>query len=188
MVQHFIDLYPTGRITYTQTSFLELTTAVEVHRVEFIGKVAMGLKRGSWGPLRYYQHHPALSFFNDSLQLVTLEPRRGIPAAFYSEYAQCLTQASADWRRYVPSWGGVSYVGQEQVAALLPRGRRASVYLPDYLAQEVVALCQRYQVAATSQEAERVYPRGLTVAPPVSLLLIGTNYVIARDFYISTLR
>ncbi|SMB79794.1 hypothetical protein SAMN00120144_4224 [Hymenobacter roseosalivarius DSM 11622] len=59
MMEQFVALYPTGQIRYSQTTFLELTTAVEVHRIDFHGKVEARLKRGTGGALAHYTEHPA---------------------------------------------------------------------------------------------------------------------------------
>ena len=64
MISQFVELYNYGRIRYTQTSFLELETATEVHRIELVGKFSFGLKRGTGGHLAYYTEHPLLWGFN----------------------------------------------------------------------------------------------------------------------------
>jgi len=40
MMAQFVRLYGSGIIRYTQTSFLELVTAVEVHRIDFVGLIS----------------------------------------------------------------------------------------------------------------------------------------------------
>lgn len=60
MIADFANLYPRGRLTYQQTSFLEVTTEVEVHRIDFIGKVTARLRRGTYGEITYATQHTAL--------------------------------------------------------------------------------------------------------------------------------
>ncbi|GAB2777746.1 hypothetical protein [Hymenobacter latericoloratus] len=47
MMSQFAQLYPYGLIRYTQSTFLELVTDTEVHRIDFIGKLSSHLQRGT---------------------------------------------------------------------------------------------------------------------------------------------
>jgi hypothetical protein len=94
----------------------------------------------------------------------------------------------------IPKGGGSSPlagVGLMRRASKMLRYRRSHIRLsliyPDFIAQQLVALCQHYQLYVTYVVREHWHPQPLKAKPPFALLSIGQSYVIARDFYVSTL-
>lgn len=186
MIGHFVNRYPSGRLTYQQTSFLEVTTEVEVHRIDFIGKVAARLKRGTYGELAYATQHPALLHYNEPLSFLTVRSTTSLPAEFLVAYEQCIAHATAGWQQFAPPWSGV------HPAALALRLAQATTYhwlngtFPDFIAQQLVALSQYYQLAVTYRPIQHWPTKPGKAVPPFALLRIGPSYVIAHDFYVST--
>jgi hypothetical protein len=186
MIAQFIARYPRGRLTYQQTSFLEVTTAVEVHRIDFIGKLTARLKRGTYGELAYATQHPALRHYNESLSYLTVQAATRLPAEFLVAYEQCIAAATAGWRHLVPIWSGThpTYRVARLRNATIPTWLSGT--FPDFIAQQLVALSHHYQLAVTCRPHQHWPTHPGKVAPPFALLSIGPSYVIARDFYVST--
>jgi hypothetical protein len=186
MIGHFVTRYPSGRLTYQQTSFLEVTTEVEVHRIDFIGKVTARLKRGTYGELAYATQHPALLHYNAPMSFLTVHSTTSLPAEFLVAYEQCIVHATAGWRQFAPPWSGV------HPAALARRLSHATTYhwlngtFPDVIAQQLVALSQHYELAVTCRPLQHWPAQPGKAVPPFALLCIGPSYVIAHDFYVST--
>ena len=186
MIKQFISLYPKGRITYQQTDFLELTTDVEIHRIKFIGKAQARIKRGTYGELTYFTEHPALLHYNYPQSLITVRVKDGLSPAFLEDYARCLHKWRNGWHHFA-SWTGLSIDSQTRLANSLPNHYYQSLYLPYFIAEDVIAICQQHGVEVT-RTAPVTQPKPLAFPAPFGMLCIGSSYVIARDFYISTLR
>ncbi|UOG73454.1 hypothetical protein MTX78_15115 [Hymenobacter tibetensis] len=193
MMEQFSALYPTGTIRYSQTTYLELATAVEVHRIDFHHKVAAILKRGTGGQVGYYCDHPALVYYNASLAALTVRASLGLPSGFLAAFYHRFATLTADWNAFLPVWSGIER-NQQWLEERLRNGHRHTLYLPLWVANELQALCWVYGVEASYLKREELlqsryyFPKPLQSPPPFNLLLIGQNYVIARDFYVSTLR
>jgi hypothetical protein len=189
MMEQFSALYPTGTVRYSQTSYLELTTAVEVHRIDFLQKVAAALKRGTGGTVAYYTDHPALLYYNGPITALTFPKNTGAPAAFLEAYEECLRRRTLGWRAFLPTWSGIGYE-----RGWLQQGYHYTIYLPDWLAEEIAALSAVHGVETNSLSRQELLhshcfvPNPLQLPPPFKALFIGQNYVIARDFRVSTLR
>lgn len=186
MIEQFILLYPEGRITYQQTDFLELTTEVEVHRIKFIGKAEARIKRGTYGKTAYFTEHPALLHYNYPQALITIGVTNGLPPAFLADYNRCLSKWRNGWHHFA-SWAGLSIDAQNRLANVRPAHYYHQLYLPYFIAEEIIAICQQHGVEVI-RTAPVTQPKPLAFPAPFGMLCIGTSYVIARDFYISTLR
>lgn len=193
MIEQFSALYPTGIIRYSQTTYLELTTTVEVHRIDFHQKVAATLKRGTGGQVGYYCEHPALTYYNGSLAALTIRAFQGVPARFLEAFYHRFAALTGEWQAFLPLWCGIQR-NQHWLGERLRNGQQHTLYLPLWVANELQALCWLYGVEASYMEREELlqsryyFPRPLRTPLPLKLLLIGQNYVIAHDFYVSTLR
>jgi hypothetical protein len=186
MIAQFIARYLSGRLTYQQTSFLEVTTAVEVHRIDFIGKLTARLKRGTYGELAYATQHPALRHYNEPLSYLTVQAAHKLPAEFLVAYEQCIAAATAGWRHLVPIWSGAHPTYQVARFRNATTPTWLSGTFPDFIAQQLVALSHHYQLAVTCRPHQYWPTQPGKVAPPFALVSIGPSYVIARDFYVST--
>lgn len=109
-----------------------------------------------------------------------------LPAEFLVAYEQCIAHATAGWRQFAPSWSGV------HPATLALRLSHAATYnwlngtFPDFIAQQLVALSQHYQLAVTCMPQQHWPTQPGKAGAPFALLRIGPSYVIAHDFYVST--
>lgn len=193
MMEQFAALYPSGTVRYSQTSSLELTTTVEVHRIDFRHRVAAHLKRGTGGEVTFCTDHPALLYYNGPITALTFSISAGASAAFLAAYEQCLTACTTGWRAFLPTWSGIG----KQLPWLnewLRRGNAYTIYAPEWVADEIVAVCKVYGAETRGlKRGELLHSRyfvlkPLRVEPPFNALFIGQNYIIARDFYVSTLR
>ncbi|MBT9395224.1 hypothetical protein KLP40_18795 [Hymenobacter sp. NST-14] len=187
MISQFVEQYLTGRIRYTQTSFLELETATEVHRIEMVGKFSFGLKRGTGGPLAYYTEHPLLQGFNAPHTCLYMNARP-IAAADAAELLVALEQElnglAGEWQNRVKgSW----HPWWRRIMARNIMGGQGVLLetVPVFAAEAAARVCARHGVATY------LFPRiSHQLAPrpePYALLLAGPNYVVAQDFVVSTL-
>jgi hypothetical protein len=186
MIADFANLYPRGRLTYQQTSFLEVTTEVEVHRIDFIGKVTARLRRGTYGEITYATQHPALLHYNEPLTFLTVRSAMRLPEEFLVAYEQCITHATAGWQQFAPIWSGVH---PTQLAARLAHATHyhwLNGTFPNFIAQQLITLSQHYQLAVTWLPQQHWPTQPGKVAPPFAFFSIGPSYVIAHDFYVST--
>jgi hypothetical protein len=186
MIEQFVSLYPRGRITYQQTDFLELTTDVEVHRIKFVRKAEARIKRGTYGEVAYFTKHPALLHYNYPQAGITIDVKNGLPPAFLEDYDRCLNRWRNGWRRFV-SWAGLSLSSQARLVSSSPYYPYQSLYLPYFIAEEVIALCEQHKIEV-NRTAPVSQPKPLIFPSPFRMLCSGSSYVIANDFYISTLR
>lgn len=187
MIEQFVSLYPRGRITYQQTDFLELTTDVEVHRIKFIGKANARIKRGTYGELTYFIEHPALLNYNHPLVSITIRVKEGVSPALLEDYERCLNKWRGGWRHFA-SWTGLSFDSQERLANILPRYYYECLCFPWFIAEEIILLCQQHSIEVTRTGPRISLPKPLPTPSPFGILCIGASYVIANNFYVSTLR
>ncbi|UOQ66929.1 hypothetical protein [Hymenobacter volaticus] len=109
MMAQFAQLYPVGLIRYTQSTFLELVTDTEVHRIDFRGKLSCRLQRGTYGPVSFhYDHHPSLTGVHGPLASLmaraTPYPFIGAPILLAAIRQELQAQAGS-WHNFVKgSW------------------------------------------------------------------------------------
>jgi len=104
--------------------------------------------------------------------------------ALLAELHQMLNELAGEWRHLVrgdwhPWWRRI-------VAHTLVRGQGQLLdTVPVFAAEAGARVCARYGLTTyySPQINEQLAPRPV----PYALLLLGQNYVIAQDFYVSTL-
>lgn len=192
MMTQFAQLYPSGLIRYTQTTYLELVTDTEVHRIDIVGKLSARLQRGTHGPVSFHHDHPLLNGVNGPLTYLmaraTSHYVTDAPALLAAIRQELRKQAGA-WYSLVPAtW----VMWWHRLAAHNVRpdlSRTGGIILesvPVPVAQAVAAICAEHGVETYWQTAGEPYVSP-AAAPSYQLLLIGRSYVIARTFFVSTL-
>jgi hypothetical protein len=188
----FAQLYPFGLIRYTQSTFLELVTNTEVHRIDFRSKLSFRLQRGTYGPISFHQEHPLLKGVNAPLTSLmaraTLYPLLDAPVLL-DAIRQELREQAGDWAEFVS--GSWTMWWQRLVAHnIAPNLTRAGGTIldsvPVHVAESVAAICTRHGVdtyCLSPQHRWANHPE----APLYKLLLIGRSYIIAREFSVCTL-
>ncbi|KAA9332028.1 hypothetical protein F0P96_11080 [Hymenobacter busanensis] len=192
MMTKFTQLYPSGLIRYTQSTFLELVTDTEVHRIDFRGKLSSRLRRGTRGPVSFHHDHPLLKGVHGPLASLmaraTPYPLLSAPALLADIRQELQTQAG-EWYSFVSgSWTmwWQRLVAHNVQPSLTRTGGIILDSVPVEVAQSVADIC------ATHGVETYYYPpqdRWSTHAgnPMYHLLLIGRDYIIAREFFVSTL-
>ncbi|MCB2377123.1 hypothetical protein LGH70_05990 [Hymenobacter sp. BT635] len=190
MMAQFTQLYPFGQIRYSQSTFLELTTDTEVHRVDFRGKLSGRLQRSGRAAVSFHHEHPLLwGVQGPAATLLARATRRNLenPTALLAAIRQELRTQASEWYDFpAASW---TMWWQRLVAhnIRLDLTRTGGIILsgvPIPVAQAVAAICAQYGVETYGHEPRA---QGLTPEGPYRLLLIGRSYVIAREFFVSTL-
>lgn len=189
----FAQLYPSGLIRYTQSTFLELVTDTEVHRIDFRGKISAHLQRGSRGPVSFHHEHPLLSGVqgSHSSTLMARATRHYLAdaPALLAAIREAIRIQAGEWYEFAPHtwamWWQHLYA-HNIVPNLTRTGGIILSTVPVVVAQEVADICARHGVETYFQ----LVPEQWSVSPtnrPYQLLLIGRNYVIAQEFFVSTL-
>lgn len=193
MMSQFAQLYPSGLIRYTQSTFLELVTDAEVHRIDFRGRISAYLRRGCRGPVSFHYEHPLLGGLQGG-SVTTLMARATrqylteAPALLTAIREEIRFQAG-EWYNFAPHtwalWWQHLYA-HNIVPNLTRTGGLILGPVPLAVAQAVADICARYGVETYIQTDSEQW----SAAPantPYKLLLIGRNYVIAQEFFVSTL-
>ena len=191
-MSQFTQLYPTGLIRYTQSTYLELVTDTEVHRVDFVGKLSGHLQRGTGGAVSFHHNHPLLSGSQGALfTLMARATTRYLDEAALLRAAlqEEIRRQAGDWYDFAPATWTMWWhrLAEHNLVANLTRtGGLLLSSVPLAVAQAAAAVCARYGVETYLLPP----PQGRPTSPPRpqhQLLLIGRNYVIARRFFVSTL-
>lgn len=188
----FAQLYPYGLIRYTQSSFLELVTDTEVHRIDFLGKLIWRLQRGSYGPISFHYDHPLLSALHVPLTTLMARATSNIlhqaPALLHSIRQELYTHQDKwydfETNAWTRCWQHLSY---NNIRPDLTRtGGIILNKVPIPIARAIATICSSYGV-----DIYYLPPPELVSPPPAvspfKLLLIGQDYAIAREFIVSTL-
>lgn len=189
MLAQFAQLYPHGLIRYTQSTFLELVTDTEVHRIDFEGKISCRLRRGTRGPISFPASHPLLDGLY--VPLTTLMARA---TTHYLPNATALLAAiEVELTRHPITWYDFRRCGwtnnPRHLAAwnILPNLTRTGGIIldgvPSSVAHAVAGICTNYGVETYS--LNRHTPTATDAL--FDLLLVGDNFVVAREFTVSTL-
>lgn len=192
MMSQFAQLYPYGLIRYTQSTFFELVTVTEVHRIDFVGKLSARLQRGTYGPVSFHHDHPLLNGVHGPLTSLmaraTPYPLLSAPALLAAIRQELQAQAG-EWYRFAPATWAMWWhrLAAHNVRPDLPRtGGIILESVPVPVAEAVAAICAEHGVETYWRPA---WDRFVSppAAPPYQLLLIGRSYLIARRFFVSTL-
>jgi hypothetical protein len=193
MMTQFARLYPSGLIRYSQSTFLELVTDTEVHRIDFQGKISYQLRRGTRGAVSFHHEHPLLSGVQGPSATLMARATRHYLAdapALRAAIRQEVRRQAGEWYDFAPhSWA----MWWQRLAAHNIRPdltRTGGIILngaPIAAAQALADTCTRYGVETYFLPPPESWPM-LPTTGPYQLLLIGRNYVMARAFSVSTLR
>jgi hypothetical protein len=180
LLPDFLAHYPSATVTFTQTTYVELATAGGMYHLDLIDKAEFRLRKGTGGALAHYTTHPLLSNHNELLLTLYINSKPADPKALLEAIEQRigqLTQGWREWHTYLLQWE-VTCTNVRKGLGLLLRSAPVS------LAREVIAVCEQHGVAT------RYFEPTLDLPPlerPFSVLFIGANYVVARDFRICPL-
>ncbi|QNE41987.1 hypothetical protein F1C16_20390 (plasmid) [Hymenobacter sp. NBH84] len=186
MLTQFAQWYPAGRIRYIQSTFLELVTDTEVHRIDFRGKLTCRLQRGTYGPVSFPPQHPLLEALHVPLTML-------LARATFRDVADAPTLRRAirhelqqhpakwyDFYRHTWTWCEQQLADYNVLPNLTRTGGIILQSVPLPVAQAIARICARYEVETYS------IPQHPSTSP-FQLLLIGRDYIIAEEFFISTL-
>uniref|UniRef100_UPI0005F236F5 hypothetical protein n=1 Tax=Hymenobacter sp. AT01-02 TaxID=1571877 RepID=UPI0005F236F5 len=128
------------------------------------------------------------AFYNSPLATLTVQAPKSLPVGFIEAFYERFATLAVEWQAFIPLWSGVKR-NRQWLGARLGKGFSHTLYLPTEVANELQALCWLYEVEASCMLQSWQYcPKPLKIPPPFKALFIGPNYVIARDFSVSTLR
>ncbi|RTQ46339.1 hypothetical protein EJV47_22715 [Hymenobacter gummosus] len=192
MMTQFAQLYPSGLIRYTQSTYLELVTDTEVHRIDFRGKISAYLRRGSRGRVSFHHEHPLLSGVQGpaATLMARATPRYLTDApALLTAIRQEIRAQAGEWYDFAPpTWA--MWWWRLQACNLVPDLTRTGGIIlnsaPVGAVRAIADICARHGVE-TYFKPPAAHSSSIPGTDPYQLLLIGRNYLIAQKFFVSTL-
>ncbi|MGY3089848.1 hypothetical protein ACVWYF_002896 [Hymenobacter sp. UYAg731] len=170
----------TVTVMVAQTTFAVLTMPEAQFRVDFIDKAEAYLKPGMRGKFISCSEHPLLLSYNSSLVTLYINSRPQDPEKLLGEIQRRIEGVFQGWRDWRCILNGGKHHGENVLRQNLLDG--SGMFLPDApatVARAVIEACREYGAATYFQgDMENTSP----INPLRHLLLIGTGYVIARDF------
>ena len=145
-------------------------------RFDFIRKKEFHLKKGNIGQFSYFENHPLLIDYNENIVETFINSKPEHIDVFISDFKKSIEAITEGWR----SW--TSYVENkdsnltiETFLSNVNNGTGKILEAPFTINQKVVAVCDLHNVSTVTfgKELER---------NNFSLIFIGDNYVIAKDF------
>jgi hypothetical protein len=172
---------PSAAITFLQATYVELATSGGMYRVDFIAKAEFRLRKGTEGPLAHFVAHPLLYDHNEPKLTLRLGSKPTDPEALIEALEQCVTQWTHGWR----TWRSYTFQQRAVPRSSIRKGQGTLLQsVPLSLAREVLTICHQQGVALHYFEPEKDLP---PVERSFSVLFIGNNYVVARDFRVQPL-
>ncbi|MCA8831509.1 hypothetical protein [Hymenobacter pini] len=160
-------------VMVAQTTFAVLTLPGKSFRVDFLDKAEAYLKPGARGKFSYYSEHPLLLQYNSSMVSVYINSRPTDPKALFETIQARIELLLQGWHAWQPVLSGdVSQFKRN----LLDGSGILLQNAPAEMAKIVIDACAEHNVLTWATDA--INRR----SPPSKLLLIGTHFVIARDF------
>ena len=167
-------------VMVAQTTFAVLTTPGAHFRVEYVDKAEASLKPGMRSEFSSCSEHPLLLSYNSSLVTVYINSRPQDPEKLFVDIQTRIEALFQGWRDWRCVLNGGKRHGENVLRKNLLDG--SGMLLPDapaVVAKAVIDVCSEHG-AATYFHGD--IENTLLVNTPLHLLLIGTGYVIARDF------
>ncbi|SFQ79395.1 hypothetical protein [Hymenobacter arizonensis] len=176
-------------IIQAQTTYVRVAVAPTnaPFRLDFRAKKEARLKPGAHGAITHHTTHPLLLDHNEPAVQLFLTSRPHDPQALGAAIVHCVDAFSQGWRdvpHYLCRWHRFQAVARVQQT--LQEGSGVLLYhAPASLAKAVIGVCQQHGVA-TKHFGD---PDGVLARPdpPSSVVLIGSNYVIAEHFLVRAL-
>ena len=160
-------------VMVAQTTFAVLTMPGQHYRVDYLEKAEARLKPGMRGEFISYSEHPLLLKYNSPQVSVYINSKPQDPQKLHDEIQKRIEAQLQGWREF----SSIIYPHSFQKNLLDGSGILLQA-APAPIADAVIKACTGQNVLTWTPPSFG----GLQDKPPYYLLLIGTGYVIARDF------
>lgn len=180
MLESLIPNNQVVTVMVAQTTFAVLAMPGAQFRVDFLDKAEAHLKPGMRGKFISCSEHPLLLSFNSRSVTVYINSRPQDPENLFADIHRSIEEIFQGWRDWRSILNGGKRHGESVLRQNLLDG--SGMLLPDAPATVAKAV-----IEACSKQGATTYFHGdidntSPVKLPLHLLLIGTGYVIARDF------
>ena len=166
----------TVQVDNYQATFLTLKIDEQLFRFDFIGKKEFSLKKGVVGQFYYFEKHPLLIDYNETIVTTYINSKPDHFDRFIDELKNAIEEITEGWRRWT------NYLTDKNINFTFDKflgnvkdGSGKLSEAPFTVNQKIVAVCDKHGVLTKSFES---------VLKPnnYKLILVGDNYVIAKDF------
>lgn len=188
MLSELIELRQRATILFAQTTYLHLSVGTDTFRVDFERRVEARLKPGKHGSLVLHAQHPLLLRYNEASATLYISSKPTNPQALQDDVHQAIVAILQGWRDWCSSLFGFGGNKDARVALLAQNLAQGSGILldqaPASIVRAVVAVCVQHGVMTNvfgSIESDS------TASPLFQVLLVGSCYVIAKDFRLTAL-
>lgn len=166
----------TVQVDNYQATFLTLKIDEQLFRFDFIGKKEFRLKKGDAGQFYYFEKHPLLIDYNEIIVTTYINSKPDHLERFMDDLKNAIEEITKGWRRWTNylTDKNINFTF-DQFLGNVKDGSGKLSEAPFTVNQEIIAVCNSHGVLTKSFES---------VLKPnnYKLILVGDNYVIAKDF------
>ncbi len=166
----------TAQVYNYQTTFLTLKFDTQLFRFDFIDKKEFKLKKGTIGQFRYFEKHPLLIDYNETIVQIYINSKPTHFDNFIMDFKNAINETTKGWRDWT------NYVQNKNinftVDSFLNNVRTGTGKLfeaPISITQKAIAVCERYNVSTKTFESELIQDN-------FKVIFIADDYVIAKEF------
>lgn len=159
-----------------QSTYIILKFEAQTFRFNLSDKKEFRLKKGTSGLLKIFESHPLLINHNENIVTTYINSNPDNVDAFITDFENSINEITKGWRNwteYVEDKGIGFTVGT--FLNNVKNGRGKLMEAPYSITQKAIKVCQKHNVATKSFGNELKKDN-------LKLLMIGENYVIAREF------
>jgi hypothetical protein len=140
-----------------QATFLTLKIDGQLFRFDFIGKKEFNLKKGTIGQFDYFEKHPLLLDYNETIVTTYINSKPNFIDKFVDDFRFSIEEVTKGWRNWT------NYVVDKKINFTfdtflnnIKEGKGKLLEAPFTITQKAVEVCNRHDVSTTSFESEVV--------------------------------
>ena len=169
-----------GEIENYQATFMTLKVGGQSIRIDFNDKREFNLSKGSLGQIKYFEVHPLLLDYNEKFATTYINSKAADVEKITNDIKDAVDSVTLGFRNWL------TYVTDKQInftfnifSDNLKEGRGKLIEAPKSITKEVEVVCAKHGIATKSFE--------VNIEPfSYKLITIDSNYVIAKEFKISS--
>jgi len=161
-----------------QSTFVILNVDNRTVKITLNNKKEFWIKNKGNAPLKYFESHPLLLDYNYSFETVYLNSKVDNIDNFIIDFKKAIddkTQGWRDWKKYIVQENFFTF---DTFKKNLLDGSGRLIDAPNIITKNIVEVCEKLGVKVKISE-----PLSSRI-PEYKLLMIGNNYIIAKEFKI----
>ena len=163
-------------LTEYQTTFCILEADRRRHRINFFDKKEFKLQKGTVAHLEFFQIHPLLLNFNESINSTYINSPPANVDIFVEDIKNAICEATLGWRHWT-NYIEIKSINfkEDNFLQNVRNGSGILANAPLSISRKIIEVCERHKVSTTTLGEE-------SSTENFKLLIIGNSYVIAREF------